>query len=81
MAGCGRAIRADHLMCLEHWGMVPTSTQGHVLLATRALRRSPRDLDTVKRYRAIADDATATVEAKLVRRAAARAGPNEPLDL
>lgn len=64
VAHCARACPKLHLMCVEHWRMVPKLLQGPVHTAARAMRRRPSTAN-VREYRDAADAAIAAVTEKL----------------
>lgn len=67
--GCQHTVRRGHLMCMDHWRMVPKALQDAVWAAWREQRRRP----TVAALRAYLDAKQAAIDAVQAKQQARRA--------
>ena len=76
VASCSRACPRHHLMCIEHWRMVPKALRTAVYAADRAVRRG-HSLEALRALREESAAAIAAVDAKLEARAARAASAGQ----
>lgn len=78
--GCQHSVPADHLMCGEHWRMVPAPLRRELLARRRALRGvSGREVATMAMYLSSRQTAIDTVQAKQNARVARGEAQNSTL--
>lgn len=79
LPGCGRAVPGRHLLCPDHWGLVPRATRTQFEIASRRQGRLSGSRDAWRRSEA-ARRCVEAAQMRLLKRHVDRGAHNLPLE-